>query len=68
MDTTLLKVALPSIQRAFHTSIAGSLWTIDAYTLVLACMLLAPDHSGSHRPWMHASDRTSHPYDGLRAL
>jgi EmrB/QacA subfamily drug resistance transporter len=40
LDITILNVALPSIQRQFHTSISGAQWTIDAYTLVLASLLL----------------------------
>lgn len=40
LDTTALNVALPEIQREMHASIAGSQWIIDAYTLVLACLLL----------------------------
>jgi EmrB/QacA subfamily drug resistance transporter len=40
LDVTILNVALPSIKRDLHTSIAGSQWTIDAYTLVLASLLL----------------------------
>ncbi|MGD0982124.1 MAG: MFS transporter, partial [Solirubrobacteraceae bacterium] len=40
LDVTVLNVALPSIKRDLHTSIAGSQWTIDAYTLVLASLLL----------------------------
>jgi EmrB/QacA subfamily drug resistance transporter len=33
-------VALPSIQRGFHASVSDLQWTIDAYSLVLACLLL----------------------------
>ena len=40
LDVTILNVALPSIQREFHASISGAQWTIDAYTLVLASLLL----------------------------
>src|SRR5579862_1889859 len=40
LDVTILNVALPSIKRDFHSSIAGAQWTIDAYTLVLASLLL----------------------------
>ncbi len=40
LDMTILNVALPSIQRDLHASIAGAQWTIDAYTLVLASLLL----------------------------
>jgi EmrB/QacA subfamily drug resistance transporter len=40
LDVTILNVALPSIQRDLHTSISGAQWTIDAYLLVLASLLL----------------------------
>jgi EmrB/QacA subfamily drug resistance transporter len=40
LDVTILNVALPSIQHDLHASIAGAQWTIDAYTLVLASLLL----------------------------
>ena len=40
IDTNVLNVALPSLQRDFHASISGSQWAIDAYTLVLACLLM----------------------------
>ena len=40
MDVSILNVALPSIQRDFHASISGAQWTLDAYTLVLACFLM----------------------------
>lgn len=40
LDNTILNVALPSIQRELHASVAGMQWTIDAYTLVLAALLM----------------------------
>jgi len=40
MDATILNVALPSIKRDLHASIAGAQWSVDAYTLVLACLLM----------------------------
>jgi EmrB/QacA subfamily drug resistance transporter len=40
MDVTIVNVALPSIQRQLHASISNLQWTIDAYTLVLACLLM----------------------------
>lgn len=33
LDTTIVNVALPSIQRSLHASVSGLQWTIDAYTL-----------------------------------
>ena len=40
MDNTIVNVALPSIRRDLHASLAGLQWTIDAYTIVLASLLL----------------------------
>ena len=40
MDSTVVNVALPSIGRELHSTISGLQWTIDAYTLVLASLLL----------------------------
>jgi len=40
LDTTIVNVALPSIHRDLHASLAGLQWIIDAYTLVLASFLM----------------------------
>lgn len=40
LDTTVANVALPSIQRQLHASVSALQWTIDVYTLVLACLLM----------------------------
>jgi len=40
LDSTIVNVALPSISRSFHASLSGLQWTIDAYTLVLASLLM----------------------------
>ncbi|MEV4433037.1 MFS transporter [Streptomyces sp. NPDC049585] len=40
LDNTILNVALPSMQRELHASVSGLQWTIDAYTLVLASLLM----------------------------
>lgn len=40
LDNTILNVALPSLQRDLHASVSGLQWTIDAYTLVLASLLM----------------------------
>ncbi|MFJ3217803.1 MFS transporter [Kitasatospora sp. NPDC086801] len=40
LDNTILNVALPAIQRDLHTSVSGLQWTVDAYTLVLASLLM----------------------------
>jgi EmrB/QacA subfamily drug resistance transporter len=40
LDNTVLNVALPSIRKDLDASVAGMQWTIDAYTLVLASLLM----------------------------
>ncbi|MER8043099.1 MFS transporter [Streptomyces sp. NPDC094032] len=40
LDNTALNVALPSMQRELDASVSGLQWTIDAYTLVLASLLM----------------------------
>ncbi|MFC5672443.1 MFS transporter [Streptomyces incanus] len=40
LDNTVLNVALPSLQKDLDASTAGLQWTIDAYTLVLASLLM----------------------------
>ncbi|MEZ3179849.1 MFS transporter [Streptomyces pimonensis] len=56
LDNTVLNVALPALQRDFHASTSGLQWTIDAYTLVLACLLMVAgstaDRIGRRRVFM----------------
>lgn len=40
LDVTVLNVALPAMQHDLHATTAGLQWTIDAYTLVLAGLLM----------------------------
>jgi len=40
MDITIVIVALPSIRHSLHTSFSEVQWTIDAYSLSLAALLL----------------------------
>jgi EmrB/QacA subfamily drug resistance transporter len=40
IDVTIVNVALPEIERSFHASVSGLQWTVDAYTLVIACLLM----------------------------
>jgi EmrB/QacA subfamily drug resistance transporter len=40
LDATIVNVALPAIHRSLHASLDGLQWTIDAYTLVLASLLM----------------------------
>jgi EmrB/QacA subfamily drug resistance transporter len=40
LDSTIVNVALPSIGRELHSPVSGLQWIIDAYTLVLASLLM----------------------------
>jgi EmrB/QacA subfamily drug resistance transporter len=40
LDNTIVNIALPSLRTDLHASTAGLQWTIDAYTLVLASLLI----------------------------
>ena len=40
LDSTILTVALPTLQADLHASLAGLQWVADAYLLVLASLLL----------------------------
>jgi EmrB/QacA subfamily drug resistance transporter len=40
LDSTIVNVALPAIQRELHASVSGLQWIIDSYTLVLASFLM----------------------------
>lgn len=40
LDATVLNIALPVMQQDLHATTAGLQWTIDAYTLVLASLLM----------------------------
>ena len=40
LDVTIVNVALPSIGRDFDAPLSGLQWTVDAYTLVLASLLM----------------------------
>src|SRR6201989_1171519 len=40
LDITIVNVALPYIQQAFHASLADLQWVVDAYALTLAAFLL----------------------------
>jgi EmrB/QacA subfamily drug resistance transporter len=40
LDNTIVNVALPSIARSFNASLSSLQWTVDAYLIVLASLLL----------------------------
>ena len=53
LDSTILNVALPTLQQDLHASIAGLQWVTDAYLLVVASLLMltgsAADRLGRKR-------------------
>lgn len=40
IDSTIVNVALPSIGHELHASVSGLQWTVDAYVVVLATLLM----------------------------
>jgi EmrB/QacA subfamily drug resistance transporter len=46
LDNTVVNVALPSIQRDLHASLSGLEWTINAYTLTLAVLMVTGGRLG----------------------
>src|SRR5919205_4284492 len=40
LDMTVVNVALPSIARELGTGVSGLQWTVDAYTVVMASLLM----------------------------
>src|ERR1043166_232020 len=40
LDATIVNIALPSIRSSLGSSLSGRQWTVDAYTLVLASLLI----------------------------
>jgi EmrB/QacA subfamily drug resistance transporter len=40
IDATIVNVALPDIQHSLHAPVSGLQWIIDAYTLVIASLLM----------------------------
>lgn len=48
LDGTVVYLALPTIQKALNTDVAGLQWLINAYTLTLAAFLLLGGALGDH--------------------
>src|SRR5919198_4501722 len=46
LDITAVNVALPSIGRDLHAGVSGLQWTVDAYTVVLASLLMLGGSTG----------------------
>jgi MFS family permease len=49
LDATVVNVALPTIGRDLGTSLAGLQWTVTAYTLTLAGLILLGGSLGDRR-------------------
>jgi MFS family permease len=47
LDNTGVNVALPSIRRELNASVSGLQWTVAAYTLVLASLLMLSGSPGT---------------------
>src|SRR6478752_7146363 len=41
LDITVVNVALPSLGHELHAGVSGLQWTVDAYTVVMASLLMA---------------------------
>ena len=56
LDSTIVNVAMPEIGKDLHGGVSGLQWTIDAYTLVLASLLMlagaTADRVGRRRVFM----------------
>jgi EmrB/QacA subfamily drug resistance transporter len=46
MDNTVVNIALSSIHKDLHASLSGLQWTVDAYTVVLASLLMLSGSTG----------------------
>src|SRR3954453_21860375 len=46
LDNTVVNVALPSIQRDLHANISSLEWTVNAYTLTFAVLLVTGGRMG----------------------
>jgi len=46
LDNTIVNIALPSIRADLHAQVSGLQWVLDAYTLVLASLLILAGATG----------------------
>ncbi len=73
LDNTVVNVALPSIQRDLHASLSALEWTVNAYTLTFAVLLVTGgrlgDIFGRRRMFLFGVDRVRdlEPRDRVRA-
>lgn len=56
LDISIVNVALPTLQQALHTDLAGLQWVINAYTICLSAFMLSSgplaDRYGHKRAWL----------------
>ena len=46
LDNTVVNVALPAMARGLHASVSGLQWIVDAYTMVLASLVMFAGATG----------------------
>ena len=67
LDVTIVNVALDRLGHDLHASLASLQWTVDAYALAFAALMLSAGALGSAR-WPPATSRPAdgvgHPYGG----
>lgn len=56
LDISIVNVALPTLQQALHTDMAGLQWVINAYAIALSALMLSAgplgDRCGHRRMWL----------------
>ena len=69
LDNTIVNIALPSLREDLDASVSGLQWTIDAYTLVLASLLILAGSTGRPgRPAPHLPGRAGPVHRRLAAV
>ena len=68
LDSTILNVALPTLQKDLHASIAGLQWVSDAYLLVVASLLMLTGHRRPARQEAAVPHRPDRVQPGLAAV
>jgi MFS family permease len=51
LDNTVVNLALPTIQRELTSGLTGLQWIVDAFTLLLASLMLTGGTLGSGSSW-----------------
>ncbi len=53
LDSTILNVALPALEKNLHGSVAGLQWVVNSYTLIFASFLLSGGTLGDRLTFYH---------------